>query len=120
VFTRTAQGSEVNQEISVPLLDLFTKKRLVHRPAPPPPPAGMRESALRFTWEWRTPAWYVGEAGPGAAVVVISGEPGMPLGEDLAGRLRGHRLARSFAASEEVFRHATFVDVYRAAGPGEP
>jgi hypothetical protein len=79
----------------------------------------MRESALRFTWEYRTPAYYEGEAGPEAAVVVISGEPGTPLGEDLERRLRGHRLARSFTASEGVFRHATFVDVYRAAGAGE-
>jgi hypothetical protein len=76
----------------------------------------MRESALRFTWEHRTPAYYAGEAGPDAAVVVISGEPGAPLDEDLARRLSGHRLARRFTADEGVFRHATYVDVYRAAG----
>jgi hypothetical protein len=79
----------------------------------------MRESALRFTWEHRTPAWYAGEAGPGAAVVVISGEPGAPPDEELAARLRGLRLARRFTASEEVFRHATFVDVYRPAEAGD-
>jgi hypothetical protein len=119
VFTRTAPGSEVNQEVSVPLLDLFTRKRLLHRPDPPPAPAAMRESALRFTWEHRTPAWYAGEAGPGAAVAVISGEPGAAPDEELAARLRGLRLARRFAASEEVFRHATFVDVYRPAEAGD-
>jgi 4-amino-4-deoxy-L-arabinose transferase-like glycosyltransferase len=118
-FTRTAPGSEVNQEVSVPILDLFTTKRLLHRPHPPSPPAAMRESALRFTWEHRTPAWYAGEAGPGAAVVVISGEPGAPPDEELAARLRGLRLARRFTASEEVFRHATFVDVYRPAEAGD-
>jgi hypothetical protein len=117
VFTVQAPGSEVNQEVSVPILDLFTRKRLVHVQAPAAPPAALRveESALRFTWELRTPPYYGDDGGAEDAVVVISGERAAPLPDDLSRTLRGWRLARSFDASDDVFRHATYVDVYLPA-----
>ena len=108
-----APGSQVNPAVSVPLLDLHTRKRLVYRDPRAPAPSGVETSALRFTWEHRTPAWYGGEAGAGAAVVVVSDELEAPLPPEAAGQVAGMRLAATFAADEGVFAYRTLVRVYR-------
>lgn len=118
VFTRPGTDSEVNPAISVPILDLFTTKKLIYRDerAPPPPRAQLEESSLRFTWDYENPAYYAANGAEGnTAIAVISGGTDEPLPDHLAERLRGHRLARTFAAYEGVFQHRTLVDVYRAA-----
>lgn len=123
VFTRSRADSEVNQAVSVPILDLFTRKKVIYRDERNPPPASVRveESPLRFTWDYRNPAYYADDgAGGNAAIVVISGDVGQPLPEHVARKLRGYRLARAFAASEGVFQHATIVDVYRASPSRDP
>jgi hypothetical protein len=116
VFTLLAEGSEVNPAVSVPILDLFTSKRLTYAYGGNPSPArrDVERSPLRFTWEYRNPAYYAaGEAEADAAVVVISGDVGQPLPEQVEDRLKGRRRTRVFAADEGVFRHRTMVEVYR-------
>lgn len=122
VLTPPPADPEVNPAVSVPILDLFTRKRLVYRSdGPLLPPARTRESPLRFTWEYRIPGTYAAE-GPeaGAAVAVIADDLGRPLPASAERRIRGLRLARAFTASEGVFRHRTLVAVYRAAPPAPP
>lgn len=116
VFAPPAPGTQVNPAVSVPLLDLHTRKRLVFRDPGTPPPEGVETSALRFTWEHRTPAWYGGEAGPRAAVVVISDDLEAPLPEAAARRVAGLRLDATFGADEGVFGYRTLVRVFRAEG----
>jgi hypothetical protein len=119
VFT-LPQGSEVNPAVAVPLLDLYTGKELRPRGAPeaPPPAIRLRESALRFTWEFRMPGYAaVDGADEDAAVVVVSADAREPLPDEVAGLLQGHRLARVLAQDEGVFRFRTLVRVYRRAPP---
>jgi len=120
VITLPGASPEVGPAVSVPLLDLFTRKALVHRGelAPASPPAGMETSPLRFTWEYRSPGYYAPAGHLGAAaVVVICSDLVEPLPERVAARLEGLRLAREFATDEGVFRHRTLVRVYRPGGP---
>jgi len=117
VFT-LPQDSDVNPAVSVPILDLFTAKELVYgdNGAARSSKGRSADSALRFTWDYKSPGYYAaGGTEGGSAVVVISGDAGQVLPEHVANRLKGHRLVAVFAADEGVFRHRTLVSVYRAA-----
>ncbi len=126
VLTPQRTGVLVNPAVSVPILDLFTAKRVVY--AYEEPPASVSKAAerspLRFTWEYRNPRYYAdGGAAAGAAVVVISDDLEEPLPASAERRLSGLRLVRTFAKHEGLFAHRTLVRVYRAAptvGPAEP
>jgi hypothetical protein len=71
VFTLPQERSIVNPAVSVPILDLYTGKRVVFRDGAPSPPARrtIATSPLRFTWEFDTPSYYApGRSSPGDAV----------------------------------------------------
>lgn len=107
-------GARVNPEIAVPLLDLHTGKRLVARATQTPPPPDMARLPLRFTWEYRHPAFYAAREHGGATLpvaVIADASAGDPPSW-LAQRLAHHRLARQFTASEGVFGYQTQVSVY--------
>jgi len=109
----------VNPAVSVPILDLFTAKRLVYRHDPESTPAAetLRLSSLRFTWEYRSPAYYAAatEGLEESAVAVIASDPGQRLPASIGKRLAGFRLAREFDVAENVFGYRTFVKVYLPA-----
>jgi len=109
----------VNPDVSVPILDLFTAKRLVYRRDPVPAPAAeaLSKSSLRFTWEYRSPAYYAAATdGPGDnAVVVIASDPKQLPPDHIGKRLRDYRLSREFGVSENVFGYRTIVKVYLPA-----
>ena len=119
MFTPPAPGAEVNPAVSVPVLDLFTSKRVIHAYAGAPAAArrAAERSSLRFTWEYRSPRYHApdaGAAGPdGAAVVVITDDLARPLPPEVERRIAGHRLAAVFAGEEDAFQHHTLVKVYR-------
>ena len=107
----------VNSAISVPLLDLYTSKRLTFRgDASGPSVRGIDEPSLRFTWEQENPDYYdAGAGGPRAeAVAVIADDEAQPLSDCVAQRLAGCRLLRRFITSENVFGYKTIVKVYLA------
>jgi hypothetical protein len=116
VFTLPQERSIVNPAVSVPILDLYTGKRVVFRDGAPSPPARrtIATSPLRFTWEFDTPSYYApGRSSPGDAVAVIASHADQPLPERIAARIAGMRLSGAFAVSDGVFRFKTFVRVYR-------
>ncbi len=107
----------VNPAVSVPLLDLYTSKRLIFRPnGLAPAGRGADESSLRFTWEYRNPKYYNAGAGEprAGAVVVIADDDAQSLPDRIAQRLIGYRLSRQFIASENIFGYKTIVRVYLA------
>jgi hypothetical protein len=109
----------VNPAVSVPILDLFTSKRMVfrHDSASAPAAEALGKSSLRFTWEYRNPAYYAaGTDAPGnSAVVVIASDPSQLLPASIGLRLQGHGLSREFVVSENIFGYRTFVRVYLPA-----
>jgi 4-amino-4-deoxy-L-arabinose transferase-like glycosyltransferase len=120
VFTPRRTDVEVNPAVSVPILDLFTRKQVVYSYEEPAPSSlqSAQRSPLRFTWEYRNPRYYAdaGAAGSGA-VVVISDDTEEPLPAGVEHRVSGLRLARVFSVHEGLFEHRTLVRVYRAVAP---
>ncbi len=101
------QESAGNTEMAIPLLDLYTRKRLVYRQDRPPRPDDERigTSPLRFTWEFKRPAWYSENAGDNALPVVA-------LTADASPRFFGGTAALNrFAKDTGTFRYKTFVIV---------
>lgn len=115
VFTLPQERSIVNPAITVPMLDLYTGKRIVYRDGAvaPPAPQTIATSPLRFTWEFGTPSYYEpGRESPGDAVAVIASHVDQPLPDRLAARIAGLRLSREFTLSDRIFRFRTVVRVY--------
>jgi len=114
----------VNPAVSVPILDLFTSKRLVirHDAVAAPAAEALGKSSLRFTWAYRNPAYYAaGTDAPGeSAVVVIASDPAQFLPASIGQRLQGYRLSRAFIVSENVFGYRTIVQVYVPAPQAPP
>lgn len=97
-----------NTEMAIPLLDLFTRKRIVYRrePVPRPDERRIRISPLRFTWEFTRPAFYSGGSDDNDLAVVVISAHAPPRS------LNGNTSTRSsFAADTETFRYKTSVTV---------
>jgi len=115
VFTLPQEEAVVNPAVSVPILDLYTGKRIHYKYNPAAPPRETIESSpLRFTWEYKNPAYYENLNGPDKyAVVLITGETGSALSGHAGDKASGFHPTRVFNISEGVFQHKTFVTVYQ-------
>ncbi len=70
-----------NTEMAIPILDLFTRKRLIYPQERTLHPAGgkIKESPLRFSWEFRPPQFYSEDTtADNYSVAVISSESENP------------------------------------------
>lgn len=112
----TPDSAEVNQAVSVPLLDLYTDRQIYfdYRPELLKYPKELKTSKLRFTWEYRNPPFYqdAGILKEGRAFVVVSGEKEPVLNEEIGRRAAGFQKSRSFAVSDDIYEHQSFVTVY--------
>jgi hypothetical protein len=117
VFVLPEKEPALNPAVAVPLLDLFTKKRIVyrHEPVTPPDAEDAKKSPLRFTWEYKNPSYYLGDGHreEDAAVAVISGAPYAALPKDVEERMKGYRLSGEFDGYEGIFAHRTVITVYQ-------
>jgi hypothetical protein len=105
VYVLPQQRSIGSTEASVPLLDLFTRKRIVRRQErlPRPDESKLQTSPLRFTWDTRQPTWYAsGPDDPASVRVIISSE------EDAAS---AGSEGKRFAKDTGTFRYRTVVTV---------
>ncbi|MEC4686237.1 MAG: glycosyltransferase family 39 protein [Nitrospirota bacterium] len=121
VFTLPQKRSFVNPAVAVPILDLFTDRKLLYnyevnkRFGRPIPAERVKKSSLRFTWLYRNPVYYrsgLKKPGQAGAVVVISQRVGQPLPGYVRKRVRGYHLSRVFSTATGVFRYRTIVKVY--------
>ena len=121
VFTLPQKRSFVNPAVAVPILDLFTDRKLLYnyevnkKFGRPMPAERVEKSSLRFTWLYRNPVYYrngLKKTGRPGAVVVISQKVGQPLPGYVRKRVRGYHLSRVFSTATGVFRYRTIVTVY--------
>jgi 4-amino-4-deoxy-L-arabinose transferase-like glycosyltransferase len=116
VVTLPLRDPVANPSVAVPLLDLFMNGsiRYQYEAGLFPPPEDINTNSLRFTWEFKAPAYYAADPAPmqRTAIVVISGEPTRTVPPDVAQRIRGYSVFRRFEAPRDPFRYKTIVDVY--------
>lgn len=94
-----------NTEAAVPLLDLFTAKRIVYRQERQPYPSSGKvlTSSLRFTWELKRPGWYAGQVDDARLPLVVISSGDDPFPPNTAGK--------RFAADTGTFRYRTVLTV---------
>jgi hypothetical protein len=120
VFTIPSNDTIVNLAVSVPVLDLYTDKDIsYHYDASFSPPfEQIKESPLRFTWEYRNPRYYR-EAGGfyerNQAFVIISNGPVILFPDYIVEKLKGYTANRVFDTSEGIFGFSPVVAVYLPA-----
>ncbi|MCF6289494.1 MAG: glycosyltransferase family 39 protein [Desulfobacterales bacterium] len=111
------QGKQIlNQAVSVPLLDLYTNKKIIYNQIDPAKkPADFLTSSLRFTWEYQVPGFYLETAGkerPADAVVVVATRQDMDWSPSIRESIKGFDRVKMFGRTTGVFKHQTFVTIY--------
>lgn len=116
VFTPLPDDYVMSPAVSVPLLDLYTKKKIVYRyvAAEYPLPEDLNTSALRFTWTYKNPGYYQegAKAHDKKAVVIITDSVDRTLPGSILQKVEGLSDKRTFEISDNVFRHKTLVTVF--------
>ncbi len=121
VLTFQPREPVLNPAVSVPLLDLYTDRKIIYHYESSifVPKEDVKTSSLRFTWEYRNPQYYE-EKGTSArenpVKVVIAGELDDVFPLYVSMKTRDYQVVRAFIEDEGVFQHKTFVAVYRRLG----
>lgn len=121
VITLPPKEPVVNHAVDVPLLDLFTSKRIQYHCQYEdfPPREVIERSSLRFTWEYRNPAYYSASltAAGDVPVVILSDATNLSLPGPVSRRLEGYRLSESFRMNEGIFRYTVGIRIYQSILP---
>jgi 4-amino-4-deoxy-L-arabinose transferase-like glycosyltransferase len=116
IYILPQQRSAGNTEMAVPLLDLYTGKRIFSRelPAAQPERSSISRSSLRFTWEVRRPPFYdAQEHGACPPLAILSGEPVTAVPPGVDRHQGGLSLVKRFESSTGVFKYKIFVTVFK-------
>ncbi len=113
VFAIAPKETIYHPAISVPILDIFTHKRIKFEPLVELPPEEIiNNTALRFTWGYKNPRYYAQGNGE-KAIVVIAQSANEAYPEYLKQTLKGYKLYASFeTASARSYAYETVVHVY--------
>jgi hypothetical protein len=115
VFTLPEDHPVVNPAVAVPILDLFThrKIRYNYESSFELNSEEILRSPLRFTFEYRNPVYYQEkQGGKETAVVIISSKPGEPLPPVIEAKVRQFRRKKVFDTSENVFKYQKMATIY--------
>lgn len=116
VFTPLPLDYVMNPAVSVPLLDLYTRKKIVYRyeEAEYPPPEDIDTSALRFTWTYKNPRYYQdsAEEHDKRAVLIITDNTERKLPLSLLQKIADLSEKRTFEIRDDAFRHKTLITVF--------
>lgn len=119
VYTVLPDDPAGELSVSVPLLDLFTRKRIIY--LPPGEEEGTlseehKTSPLRFTWEYRPPEYYNNLIQPArpeeTAIVVIADDTETELPAEIRHQIKDYSLSRQFMVDEDIFLYKTMVSIY--------
>jgi hypothetical protein len=115
VFTLPQDHPVANLAVAVPILDLFTHRKILYdyTSSFELNSEEILTSPLRFTFEYRNPEYYSGgRSVEETAVVIISSKKGESLPPGIAEKVRQFRSKKVFCTSENVFRYQTLVTIY--------
>jgi 4-amino-4-deoxy-L-arabinose transferase-like glycosyltransferase len=116
VVSLARDNAAVNPATAVPILDIYTDKKLVYECEPLSSEVLQRAktSPLRFTWEFPLPEYYSPK--PGAkeidALVLVSDDPKRIASQDIKNKITLYPFQKIFEQSSNIFQHQTFVTVY--------
>lgn len=126
VFALVPAEPVVDPWVSVPLLDLFTQKRIIYNNVAMLS-EGAREriqnSSLRFTLELRVPSYYNGgsHTSEDNVLVVVSESAKDPIPSEIRQRMAGYSQIAVFDKYDGIFQYRTSVRVFRRiAGDAMP
>jgi len=103
--------SIINPIVTLPILDIYTSKRLYFIPVNYTYPGEkVNRSSLRVTWDYRLPDFYL-ERGKDDILVVISQKKG-EFPPYVAERLQGYTKLAAFEGSTQRFKFRTYVYIY--------
>ncbi len=122
VLTFPPKEPVLNPAVAVPLLDLYTDKKIIYHYESSVfvPREEVKTSSLRFTWEYKNPGYYTEKnplTGDAAVRVVIAGDLKDVFPLFVSSKTRDYQVVRAFVEDEGVFQHKTFVGVYRRLSP---
>lgn len=109
VYAKPQPGSAVNPAIGAPMLDIYSKKRIVYdyHYVRPINDAELMVSPVRFTWEYKNPLYYGMESKMPSVIVEIT--PDMDMDD-----IDGYRLIRKYNVYEGLYKYKTFINIYTA------
>ncbi|GMR18811.1 MAG: hypothetical protein BMS9Abin33_1254 [Gammaproteobacteria bacterium] len=122
VITLPQVRSIVNPAVSVPILDLHTRKTLVYRYDEDlvQRPGSVEKSSLRFTWEYRNPGYFHADSHAPAGtsetrlpVAIIFSHRNQVIPARIAGRIADYRLVKDWSTLDRVFKYQTIIRVYQ-------
>ena len=120
VYSLAPHDPVVDPGVSVPLLDIFTHKRILcnyRSRLSEKQRKEIADSSLRFTIEYRNPPYYLPPLSEKAgAVAVISDTAKDVLPADVSAKLKGFREVKVFDRDEGIFRYRTCVRIFEPAG----
>jgi hypothetical protein len=117
VMTLPPKEPVINHAVAVPLLDLFTNKRIRYHYEPGgfPLREEVERSSLRFTWEYRNPAYYedtLPEA-KRSILIVIADASDIALPRSLERNGAHYDQTGIFRVNEAIFRHSVGIGIYQ-------
>ncbi len=117
VFALPQQNYPVNPAVAVPVLDLFTHKRIFYHyvPGASSPDEDFHISRFRDSWEYRNPFYYTSGADHAAgkrAVVVILANLQNKIPREVTEKISTLHNARSFTTAIPFFFNQTLVQIY--------
>jgi len=116
VVSFAGENAVVNPDLGVPVLDIYTDKKLFYekKQISPEKMERAQTSPLRFTWEFPLPRYYslAKEDKTVDGLVVISDDPGRPMPEAVENKISQYPVRKKFQQSSYVFQHQTFITVY--------
>lgn len=118
VFTLPQIHSLINPAVSVPILDLFTQKRVIYHYdlSHFPPKEQIEKSSLKFTWEYKNPKYYTAgnhRSERNTAVAIILSDINQTLPKHIEHKIKGYNISKVFKTSEDVFRYKVIVALYQ-------
>ena len=116
VFAVQTGEPDANIAVSVPILDIFTSKKIRYEymRAIPISQQEAEISPLRFTWEYKNPDYYseTNKKEDSAVVALISDDKILKLPAYVESRIKDYRRVKRFTVSDDMFRFQVFVSVH--------